>query len=424
MLRYAIAIFLVTAAVRGFLLMRISPEDFLYGVRTADGYKSGDESINVAVSLNQTGRFANPFPLATGDTAHVPPIFPLIIAPVFRVAGDGMIAAAIRNAITIAGFGLLYASFPFATRALSLGATPGCIAGFLASIFPTFRSTEVFRSRDEWLTALLLLWLTILVCRMCSHQEIRLRDTLGFGCGWGLVLLSQPSTVPLFFVQLFVLQAFRKPIPRARRILQASAALVIVTLILIPWTIRNHRSLGAWMFVRDNLGLELRLANGDGAQASQEINQRTGWYCTIHPICSHTAIEQIRTLGEAGFNRECLRTARAWIHAHYVRFSILTVERSIAFWTDLPNQPATFLARLLWSVLGWIGVVQLWKSGNRLQGGLFASALAIYPLVYYVLEYSDRYVVPICFAVFLPAGFVLHHIYIGLRTAPAPPASM
>jgi hypothetical protein len=81
------------------------------------------------------------------------------------------------------------------------------------------------------------------------------------------------------------------------------------------------------------------------------------------------------------------------------------LSRIAAFWVDLPSSPVTFVQRLAWSVAGWAGVLLLWRLGHRLTVAYLVSILIVYPLVYYVMQYSNRYVVAISFAIFLPAGF-------------------
>ena len=298
-LRYAVGIFLLTISVRGFLLCRISSDELLYGRQTEAGFQSGDEGINVAVALSQTGRFADPFAQPTGPTAHVPPLYPLVTSYLFRIAGYGDAAAAIRNGLNIVGLGLLFASFPVAARAIGLGAASGGIAGMLAAIFPSFRSSEVFRGRDEWAAALVLLWLTVLMYKMCTRAEAHFVDTVIFGLGWGLLLHIQPSMVTVLPVHGLIFLLYRARVALKQRLSQGMAAASIVLLALLPWMIRNYFALGAWIFVRDNFGLELSVSHGDGAQPSQEANQRTGWYCTVHPMCSVAARTRLGELGRS-----------------------------------------------------------------------------------------------------------------------------
>ena len=57
----------------------------------------------------------------------------------------------------------------------------------------------------------------------------------------------------------------------------------------------------------------------------------------------------------------------------------------------------------------------MWRTEYRLQAWLFGSMLIVYPPVFYSVQYSNRYVIAICFAIFLPAGFALHRMYLALR---------
>lgn len=162
------------------------------------------------------------------------------------------------------------------------------------------------------------------------------------------------------------------------------------------------------MFTRDNLGLELRVGNGDDAQSSLTENMLSNEYFRIHPMFSMASVERIREVGEVEFNRELGRKAKAWIVHHPAQFARLTMQRLIDFWEDAPVPRQTRIVRLSWSLLAWAGLILLWRSGSRMPAFLITSILIVYPLTYYVFQYSNRYVVPICFAIFLPAGFALH----------------
>jgi 4-amino-4-deoxy-L-arabinose transferase-like glycosyltransferase len=331
------------------------------------------------------------------------------------LAGYGNAAAAIRNGLSIMGLGLLYASFPFAAGALGLAAESGVIAGTLAAIYPSFRSSEVFRGRDEWAAALVLLWLTVLVYKMHNRAQARFVDTVVFGLGWGLLLHIQPSTVTVLPVHGLIFLIYSSRTAMKQRLSKGMVAASIVVLVLLPWTIRNYFVLGAWMFVRDNFGLELSVSHGDGAQPSQDANQSTGWYCTVHPICSAASANELRRVGEVSFNRQRLNEALKWISGHPERVIMLTLARISEFWADLPSNSSTFAVRLFCSLLGWLGLIRMWKTKHRLQACLFGSVLVFYPLLYYAVHYSNRYVIPVCFAIFLPAGFALQEIYCALR---------
>jgi hypothetical protein len=395
--------------------------EFLWGSLTADGWVSGDEGINIAVALAEKQQFADPYVRPTGPTAHVPPAFPFATAAIFRIFGFGYSAAAVRNSVNIVGYGLLYASFPAAAAALGMGTGAGVLAGLGAAVVPPFRSSEVFRGRDEWAAALLFLWLTVLVRRLTTDARPVRRDAVVLGVGWGVLVHIQPATVTVLPVHALIWLVLsrrsasrispdwapanapqRKALAMAARQLLLAAAVVV--LMLAPWTVRNYRALGGWFFVRDNLGIELWISNGEGAQPSLIANQRTKWY-ERHPMLSGMAMDEIRRDGEIAFNRRRLEEAWSWITTNPDRFADLTLARIAAFWMDLPSNPVTFAQRLAWSSAGWAGVLLLWRFGHRATAAYLVSILTVYPLVYYVMQYSNRYVVAISFAIFLPAGF-------------------
>jgi hypothetical protein len=409
----SVGIFLLTIAVRGALLSRASEADLLHSIESAHrDYRSGDEGINIAIALVRKGEFGDPFLDETGPTAHVPPVYPFATAMVFRCFGLGHTAAIVRNGIMIAGLGLLFASLPLASAALGIGFSEGAVAGFLAAAYPICRSSEIYRGRDEWLGALLLLWLTVLAYRICQRREFRWRDAGPLAIGWGILLHTQPSALLVLLAQVAFcasrLRNSRIAKPSLRRACAGAALLVVL---LTPWTLRNRRVLGSWMFMRDNLGLELRLANGDGVKASFPENIASGVFCKIAPICSAASTQRIREIGEVAFNRELGVEAKAWIVHHPAEFSRLTLERVTEFWADVPYERITRTVRLFWSVFAWAGVILLWRSGSKMAAFLIGSILVIYPAPYYVMQYSNRYIVPICFAIFLPAGFTICEIW-------------
>lgn len=411
-----LAIFVLTVTVRAALLSRVPRADVVYQRPSADGqFHSWDEAINVGIAVAQKGEFADPFGRPTGATAHVPPAYPLITAGIFRLFGYGFASALVRDAVMIVGFGLLYASLPAAGSALGLGWIPGAISGFIAAAFPIFRSCEVFRSRDESLAALILCWLTVLFFRMCSGNASRMRDAAVFGAGWGILLLIQPAT--LLVLLAFGLIWMVRMGMGARSARQALTAAAIVVLLLAPWTVRNYRQFGKWFFMRDNAGLELRVSFGPRAEPTLTGNLESGWYQAVHPTLSDTALAEVRRLGEIGFNREMQSEALAWMASHPARVAQLIATRFALFWTDWPRTPITFVERSVLSILAWTGLAMTWRSGLRLQTIVLGAVLASYPVTYYLDQYSPRYVIAICFALFIPAGYAIERVFCARRTA-------
>ncbi|MGA2113201.1 MAG: hypothetical protein ABSH56_00450 [Bryobacteraceae bacterium] len=240
-----------------------------------------------------------------------------------------------------------------------------------------------------------------------------------------MLLYIQPSVATLLPVQAAICLVYSGRSALKKRLAQGLIAAAIVVAMLAPWTIRNRLTMGAWLFMRDNFGLELHVSNGDGAQPSQQVNQSIGWYDKVHPMYSAAATDEIRRVGEVNFNRKLLGESLSWIAAHPGRFRDLTLARIALFWTDVPSNRLAFLVRLLWSLFAWLGLFLMWRAGHRLPSLLLTSILAFYPLTYYLVQYSTRYVLVICFAIFLPAGFAVERCCAILweHTKPSRPVS-
>jgi hypothetical protein len=80
------------------------------------------------------------------------------------------------------------------------------------------------------------------------------------------------------------------------------------------------------------------------------------------------------------------------------------------FWTDLPSNGMTFLVRTVLSLASFVGIALMWRDRLRLQVALVGTILLMYPLPYYIVQYSDRYVAVISFALLLPAAFAFNRL--------------
>jgi hypothetical protein len=268
----------------------------------------------------------------------------------------------------------------------------------------------VLRSRDEWLAGLVLLGLTLMAYRMAEKPLLRLRSFAVYGIAWGVLQYIQPSTIAVLPVHLGVLLAARKGMRPVTRLCCAALTALMVLLVVLPWTVRNRSVMGSWMFMRDNLGLELLLSNGERSQASEVENLANSWFCSVHPMCYPPSAREIVDSGEVAFNRRCLRVSLAWMERNPASFARLTLRRIAYFWTDLPWSPVTFAVRSAVTVAGLIGLILMWKRGLRLQVQMLSAFWLTYPAVYYLVQYSNRYVLPVYFASLLPAGFTMHRL--------------
>jgi hypothetical protein len=183
----------------------------------------------------------------------------------------------------------------------------------------------------------------------------------------------------------------------------------------MPWVVRDRIAMGGWMFMRDDLGMELEVSNGDGATPAIQANLATGWFCSQHPNCSHPVALRVLAAGEREFNRQAMTTAISWIESHPARFADLTVRRVIAFWIGERSERSLVVLRVVLSFLGLAGFRLMWRGGLRIEAALLGGFWIAYPLAYYLIQRIDRYQVPMYPAILLPVGFASVALWQSMR---------
>jgi hypothetical protein len=182
---------------------------------------------------------------------------------------------------------------------------------------------------------------------------------------------------------------------RSRQLLGAAFCALTAGLVVTPWLVRNYEVFGKFIFIRDNLPLEMHEANND---------QSAGlWTRNEHPGNNPEAMRRFQELGEMRYMDEKHQQVQQFIHKDPRRFAWFTLERIWYFWAAPPQATIVdgydlIMARhtefLIAGILAFAG---LWLSiRNRKQAWfLLACLLIIYPLPYYLVNPFVRYKHPI-----------------------------
>jgi hypothetical protein len=178
-----------------------------------------------------------------------------------------------------------------------------------------------------------------------------------------------------------------------------------------PWIVRNYLVFDRLIPVRDNLGLELSVSNNDCATFGLRENLRTGCFYRVHPNGSDVEATKVLALGEARYNEVRLLEGRGWIAKHSDRFMSLCVQRFVAFWFPHETESAARemlrtgrrKERLCIYLMTLLSIVGLWITARRdaKSAAICAMWLGLFPLIYYVVQYEDRYRYPIMWVTFL-----------------------
>jgi hypothetical protein len=359
------------------------------------------ETLNVSLTLAQTGQFANPFTAAaTGPTAHVAPLYPLFLAGLMKLfgLGAGLLLAVDLSILVV--FSLHAALLPAVSGLLFGVRLPGICAGAAAAVLPLFRIS----SNDNSVPLGVGLMLFLLASEKAVKEFGSLRGGMVSGCLGGLLLLLNPQAVIVVLIWASRLAFFRVP-GRRKRIGFACALLSGLVLTCTPWTVRNYRTLGSLIFVRDNLGLELAMSNHDLAAPTQLGNLRNGSMSKMHPNFDRRQANLVAERGEVQYNRDLLAAAAMWCVHKPGPFLRLTLARIWMFWFPMP-MPGGYESSLRFvtalSFIGWIAAVQRKERDSWTLGAI----LLLYPAVYYVTQADPRYRYPIVWVSLLLAGYI------------------
>jgi len=379
----------------------------------------GEEAVRVGRSLAFRGQFANPFrTIDTGPSAHVSPGYPVFLAVLILAFGTGAWGLYMFQLAAAAALAMQLALLPALSEALGIGLWPGllgCLIG-LAAPMRTFPDWEASYA------GLLAAMVTVFWLRVLNRDVGRPRDSWMLGITAGLLLLTSAATFAVLAVwAVYFVWTFRSNLQSRTR----WAALVIPIFMLLPWTIRNYIVFHRLVVFRSNLGLELAVSNNDCASTGIRQNISSRCYIKLHPNWNLEEARTLRALGEPQYNAIRLKQTVDWITRHPRRFTSLTLDRIVAFWfpfeRESPLQQLTLQGRrrerliiYVMTILSVIGLVRLTRH-NPLAGVSLLSWLLCFPLIYYIVQFEDRYRYPIMWVTLLTGSYALCNVTHFLR---------
>lgn len=360
------------------------------------------EPGNIAASIARGQGFSSPLRVPTGPTAWITPVYPLLLATVFRYLGiytfRSFVAAVLLN--------ILFAAFTcvpiyYAGERMG-GAGLGAGAAWLWAIFPNAILIPFESMWDACLSALLAA--TILWATLALNESRPSRDWFAYGLLWGLTLMTNPTLASLLPFLLAWLayrayHAYRVNNEVRLWLLKPLLALGVAILCCVPWTVRNYDDFHTIVPLQSTLGLQLSVGNN-----AQSTDAQTN---LVHPLNNAEERAKYVAMGEIAYMRQKQHEAIAYIESHPQRVANLWAHRFIAFWTGGSPHPlrdfeqihsAWFRYVLIFNICAGIGafvgiVLLLWRRS------VFAFPLAVFPLVfpcvYYVSVALPRYRLPI-----------------------------
>ncbi|MFY9742445.1 MAG: glycosyltransferase family 39 protein [Candidatus Sulfotelmatobacter sp.] len=362
-----------------------------YKFKTSDNnFSFGWEMGRIGAAIAAGHGFSNPFNGTTGPTAWETPLYPYLIAGVFHFFGIYSRASAFVLLTINSIFSALTCIPIFLIGRKIFSEEVAVGAAWTWALLPY---VMYWCTRWVWETSLSALLLTLIFWfSLTLAERDGFKPWVEFGLLWGIAALS--STVLISFLPASGLWTWRQ---RAKRHKPSLAGVLLASAVFIaclaPWTARNYRTFGKFIFVRDNFGAELRLGNGRGADGT--------WMEYLHPTQDLYAMRQYEAMGELSYIAMRKRQAVDYIEADYPRFAMLCLKRFIYFWAGPPK-----LAKIWWlaevknSLFLATSVLMFWGLGRALRrhkrgAWLLFWLILLYPAIYYVVFPGQRYRHPI-----------------------------
>jgi 4-amino-4-deoxy-L-arabinose transferase-like glycosyltransferase len=371
------------------------------------------ETGHIAYSIASGKGFSSPFQRESGPTAWLAPVYPYLLAGIFRVFGiysrNSFFAALALNILFSAGacVPIFYAG----KRIVGLGVASA--AAWLWALFPNAIIIPFEWIWDTCLSALLvatLLWATLELA-----ESRRFRDWCFYGLLWGFALLTNPA-VALLFPVLLAWAAYRNRDQghAASRLARPALAAALALLCCLPWTLRNYLQFQKFIPLRSNFAFELYIGNNENYD--DQHKSRPG------AITQDREIVRYLHMGETAFMEEEKRKAIAFITLHPRIEVWLIAQRFVDFWTGTSTPVAAFRqADSFWLLLillcndaaplgAFLGVIVLLITKNTYAFPVVAIPI-VFPLLYYVTHTSLRYRHPIDPVVLLLAAIGVHGLW-------------
>jgi len=397
-----------------------------YRIRLAeDHFQFGWEAGRIARALltgyGYSDPFANAYIAHTGPTAWLPPLYPLLLATIFRVFGVFTLKSAwvlftIQSAFSAA---TARATWEIAARCFSRRVA--LWSAWLWALYPAAMQYAVRWPWEMTITTALFAFTLVLALRLrgignesqsprTSNLEPRTSQWLLFGLLWALIALSN-STLLIFLPVCglwILLPTLRNPgAPFMARsdmggvgshrmggikpnFIGPTLAALLFLACIAPWTIRNQSVFHTFIPLRGNLGAEMYMGNGPGSNGLlMEYD---------HPFQSPEQLRLYASLGEVRYVAQRGELANAFIAAHPAHFAADVARRVYFFWAGVPhpsdeawyNEAGRTLNFSFISVVGLLGLGLALR--RRIPAaGLFAWAFLLLPVPYYLVTVHARF---------------------------------
>jgi hypothetical protein len=362
------------------------------------------ELERAAANIAREGSMGRVFSDRSGASAHLAPLYPLFLGGLYRIFGWDTVAGRwAQEVCAVAATTAAFALLPLVARKTGRPEAVGWAAAFILAVVPMNHWIETSGSWEQPYSALALAGLILLFCLLGDEGWRGTKVVVLAGGYVGLVALLAPSLLPAVVLMMAGEFLFGGA-PRGRVVVGSLAILLVASLVVAPWAIRNYYALGGFVPLRSNMGLELangNHSNSNGMTHSHTSDDPASAINAPHPFTSRAELAKLEAMGELAYMRSRQAEATAWIKAHPLDALRLTASRWRHYWfpgVDMSSRGSSFrgVRSLADCLLGAaaLGQLVLLARGRRGRYWLLAAALVGPCLIYLVTHVEMRYRYP------------------------------
>jgi hypothetical protein len=379
------------------LAIRLIVVGFLYPERTdpaRDHWRFGGEAGRIARSIALGEGFSNPLFGQTGPTAWLSPVFPYLLAGIFKVFGIYSKTSALVTLSLDSLFSALTCIPVFLIARMHFGEKTALWAGWAWAFFPY----GIYFSADFiWATALTTLLMSLVfLAALRLESSSRISDWVLFGALSGFGALTDPvvlSVAPFLGAWMW----YRRYTQKGRWFAPGIVAVLAVVIVTAPWMVRNYHIFHKIVPFRSCLGLEVYFGNNQDS-----------WHWGppgYHPSDNEEEWKEYQQLGEIAYVSKKFDQGLDFIEPHRGLYAWMTARRVLYLWTgywsfshryllEEPMDPPNIVFCTLLTVLTLAGLWRVWRDSWVVAMPHFI-AFFFFPIVYYLTHPEDYYRRPI-----------------------------
>jgi len=324
---------------------------------------------------------SSPFGGSTGPTAFIAPVYPLLIALVFKLFGQFTPASGIVILLAQTALNLLTVWLIMRLAYRLFNQASATVAGLIWSCsLPLVWMPTIF-----WETSLsccLLAGLLALAISYRDRERIIPIQWMSLGGYCGAAGLVNPALLPSLLAIALWLALQSRGTPSWRPFL----SLLTFVVVFSPWPLRNAKVFHAFIPLRTTVGFELWMGNHRGADGFLDES--------LFPMYNKAELEDYKSRGEVAYSAHKTALATQYICDHPATFLRTTAVRAKRFWTGTGSRNGSMLFAahaVFTAVFGFAGLWLLIRSRQYALSILFLLPLVLFPLPYLITHAEFRY---------------------------------